>query len=92
MHPHTDQQKEPTMSEEQQVIQSKHTQEYSDNGKTVEIDIYRSEESGWILEIVDQNNNSTLWEDEFEKEEDALAEALDALKEEGIDNFIEPAE
>jgi hypothetical protein len=79
------------MSEEQQVIQSKHTQNYSVDGKAVEIDIYRTEDSGWILEIVDENNNSTLWEDEFEKEDDALAEALDALKEEGIDNFIEPA-
>jgi len=84
--------KEFIMSEEQQVIQSKHTQQYSANGKTVEIDIYRTEDSGWILEIVDENNNSTLWEDEFEKEDDAIAEALDALKEEGIDNFIEPAE
>ena len=80
------------MSEEEQVIQSKNTQQYSANGKTVEIDIYRTEDSGWILEVVDENNNSTLWEDEFEKEDDALAEALDALKEEGIDNFIEPAE
>jgi hypothetical protein len=79
------------MSEEQQVIQSEHTQNYSVDGKTVEIDIYRTEDSGWILEIVDENNNSTLWEDEFEKDNDALVEALDALKEEGIENFIEPA-
>ncbi|WP_404399517.1 hypothetical protein LG288_07380 [Idiomarina seosinensis] len=77
---------------EQEVIQSKHTQQYSAGGKTVDIDIYRTEDSGWILEIVDENNNSTLWEDYFEKEEEALAEALDALKEEGIDSFIGPAE
>ncbi|MGM0480554.1 MAG: hypothetical protein ACQEQZ_01340 [Pseudomonadota bacterium] len=80
------------MSEQQQVIQSKHTQQYHADGKTVKIDIYRSEDSGWILEIVDENNNSTLWEDEFEKEDDALAEALDALKEVGIDDFIGAAD
>ncbi|MGM0524700.1 MAG: hypothetical protein ACQEQ8_00695 [Pseudomonadota bacterium] len=80
------------MSEEQQVIQSKHTQQYSAEGKTVDIDIYRTEDSGWILEIVDQENNSTLWEDQFEQEDDALAEAMDALQEEGIDSFIGAAE
>jgi len=80
------------MNKEQKVIQSKHTQQYSVDGKSVEIDIYRTEDSGWILEVVDENNNSTLWEDAFENEDDALTEALDALKEEGIDNFIQPAE
>ncbi|RUO77857.1 hypothetical protein [Idiomarina seosinensis] len=80
------------MSEEQQIMQSKHTQQYSAEGKTVDIDIYRTEDSSWILEIVDQDNNSTLWEDQFEQEDDALAEALDALKEEGIGSFIGAAE
>jgi len=80
------------MSEEQQIMQSKHTQQYSAEGKTVDIDIYRTEDSSWILEIVDQDNNSTLWEDQFEQEDDALAEALDALKEEGIASFVGSAE
>lgn len=68
--------------------QSPLTQTYTQNDQTVQIDIYKSDEHGWILEIVDQDNNSTLWEDHFESDQAALQEALDALNEEGIEAFI----
>lgn len=73
---------------EQDFDQSPLTQTYTQDDKTVQIDIYKSDDRGWILEIVDQENNSTLWEDHFETDQAALQEALDALKEEGIDAFI----
>lgn len=78
------------MTEQPQIIQSEHTQTFQADGQTVEIDIYRTEDSQWILEIVDEGNNSTLWENEFDDDKDALAEALSALKEEGIDCFVAP--
>ena len=65
---------------------------YSDGNHTVNIDIYSDGEGGWLLEIVDENNNTTVWEDAFDTDEEALQEALDALKEEGVGEFIGPAE
>ncbi|WP_043317643.1 hypothetical protein [Microbulbifer sp. HZ11] len=65
---------------------------YSDGNHTVSIDIYEDGEGGWLLEIVDEHNNSTVWEDIFDTDEEALREALDALKEEGVGAFIGPAE
>lgn len=65
---------------------------YSDGNHTVNIDIYEDGDGGWLLEIVDEHNNTTVWEDAFETDEEALQEALDALKEEGVGAFIGPAE
>ena len=65
---------------------------YSDGNHTVSIDIYGDGEGGWLLEIVDEHNNTTVWEDAFDTDEEALQEALDALKEEGVGAFIGPAE
>ena len=65
---------------------------YSDGNHTVNIDIYEDGDGGWLLEIVDEHNNTTVWEDAFETDEDALQEALDALKDEGVGAFIGPAE
>lgn len=77
------------MNEAAAFIQSPLCRSYQADGQTVTIDIYRTEEeSGWVLEIVDADNNSTLWEDRFETDDGALAEALDALEQEGIGAFV----
>lgn len=68
--------------------QSPLTQKVTVDDKTVEIDIYRGDEGGWVLEIVDEGNNSTMWEDEFASDEEALAEAKAAIRDDGIDAFI----
>ncbi|WP_066962430.1 hypothetical protein [Microbulbifer sp. Q7] len=65
---------------------------YSDGDHTVNIDIYADGEGGWLLEIVDEHNNTTVWEDAFDTDEAALQEALDALKEEGVGAFIGPVD
>jgi uncharacterized protein len=62
--------------------------QYTKDGKTVKIDIYEDGEGGWLLEIVDEFNNSTCWEDSFATDQEALDEANEALEEEGIDAFI----
>ena len=45
-------------------------------GKTVQIDIYADGEGGWLLEIEDEHQNSTLWNNPFDTDESALREAL----------------
>jgi len=64
------------------------SQNYDEKGKTVSIEIYDDSEGGWLLEIVDKGNNSTMWEDSFDSDDEALAEALEAIKEHGIEAFI----
>ena len=67
------------------------SQRHEEDGQVVHIEIYEDGEGGWLLEIVDEDNNSTMWEDSFDSDEDALAEALDAIQQEGIQALIGPA-
>ena len=56
---------------------------------SVEIFIYRSADSGWFLELVAGDGNSTVWEDQFETDDAAFGEAILAIQEEGIQSFYE---
>jgi len=67
------------------------SQRYEEDGQVVHIEIYEDGEGGWLLEIVDEDNNSTMWEDSFDSDDDALAEALSAIEQEGIQALIGPA-
>ena len=58
------------------------------DGKTVQVDIYEDGNDGWLLEVVDEYNNSTVWDDPFKTEQDALDEVLKTINEEGIDSLI----
>ena len=63
---------------------------YTEDGKTLHIDIGADGKGGWLLEVADTNGNTTSWEDPFPSEQAALDEALAAIREEGIDLFIGP--
>ncbi len=76
------------MYDENDLIYSPLQQAYQDGGKSVEICIYRMPDSGWTLEVVDQYNNSTVWDGEFDSDQEALDLALSELREEGIEAFI----
>ncbi|WP_018983965.1 hypothetical protein [Salinimonas chungwhensis] len=79
------------MNEEQQLEFSELSQEISSAGQTVKVEIYRMEgESGWLLEVVDEFNNSTVWDDPFESDEKALLEVKKTILEEGILSLIGP--
>jgi hypothetical protein len=74
--------------DENDIIYSPLQRYFSSNGKTVEICIYRLPESGWSLEVVDEFYNSTVWDKEFETDQEALDQFMDEIKEEGIEAFI----
>lgn len=76
------------MYDERDLIYSPLQQTYSAGGRQVEIHIYRMPDTGWSLEVVDEHNNSTVWDDLFETDEAALAAALQDLNDEGIEAFI----
>ena len=55
------------MNEEPKIEVSPLTQQLSSSGRTVSVEIYRLEgEASWTLEVVDEYNNSTVWNDTFE--------------------------
>ena len=78
------------MEIEPELIESLLSQSISKDGKTVRVDIYSGDPGRWILEVVDQFGNSTVWDDQFASDEDALAELHRTLDEEGIASLIGP--
>lgn len=56
--------------------------------KTVEVEIYGDGADGWLLEVVDEYGNSTVWTDSFVSEQAALDEVLKTIDEEGMDSLI----
>jgi uncharacterized protein len=70
---------------------SKHSplaQSVTRNGKTVQVNIFEDGEGGWLLEVVDEFWNSTVWDDPFVSDTEALAEALKTIDNEGIESLI----
>ena len=57
------------------------------DGKKLQIAIYSNGAGKWLLECIDEENTSTAWEEPFETEQDALDEALNTLKEQGMEYF-----
>ncbi len=58
------------------------------DGKTVQVEIYEDGEGGWLLEVVDDFGNSTVWDNPFQTDKNALDEALRTIAKEGIDSLI----
>jgi hypothetical protein len=44
--------------------------------------------TGWTLEVVDDLNNSTVWDGEFATDQEALVTAMAEINAEGIEAFI----
>jgi len=79
------------MNDEPKIELSPLSQELSSRGCTVTVEIYRLEgDLEWGLEVVDEFNNSTVWDDTFKTEAEALTEAKRAILEERIATFIGP--
>lgn len=77
-------------SDEADFLQSPLSQRVTRNGITVQVDIYGDQPGQWILEVVDQQNNSHVWDEPFASDHEALAEALRALEEEPMEFVGEP--
>ena len=54
------------------------------DGETVYVEIFEDGEGGWLLEVVDEYGNSTVWDLPFESDSEALEEAIRTIEEEGI--------
>jgi hypothetical protein len=61
------------------------------DGVTVQVEIYRIAGSteGWSLEVIDEENASTVWDDLVATDQEAYAEFYQTLESEGIRSFGE---
>jgi hypothetical protein len=78
--------------EEPDFVESPLSQSVTRNGVTVQVEIYGDGNGRWILEIVDAENNSHVWDEPFETEQLAFSEALRALDEEPLEFLGRPTE
>lgn len=76
------------MTEDPVLKMSALCQTLTRDGKTVQVDIYDDGADGWLLEVIDEYGNSTVWDDPFPNEQEALDEVLRTVDEEGIDVLI----
>ena len=76
--------------DESEPVMSPLCQSVSSGGKLLQIEIYGDGEGKWILEIVDEFNNSTVWDNLFESDSAALAEAKKSILKETAATFVGP--
>ena len=73
------------------IIHSDRSGPFEKDGHTVEVFIYKLENiEGWTLEVVDERNACTVWDDEFATDEDAWLAFMKAIDEEGIESLVPP--
>jgi hypothetical protein len=78
------------MHEEYEVKMSPLSQRMEVDGKEIDVQIYEDGEGGWLLEVVDEFNNSTVWDDPFSSDQEAMKELQRAIQEDGVDSLIGP--
>ena len=62
--------------------------EIEKDGFKVKIEVHKADKDGWILEIVDEQWNSAVWDEIFPSAKEALDAGIKAIEEEGIQSFI----
>ena len=78
------------MSTEPELIQSPLSQTITRDGHTLQVDIYRLEEEvDWLLEVVNEEGTSHVWDDRFATDQAALDAVHEALDEEGVAAFLD---
>lgn len=76
------------IEDDQYPIHSPLEQSLTRNGKTITVEIYGGDDDGWILEVVDEHGNSTVWNNTFKTDQEALNEVLKTIDEDGIESLI----
>lgn len=74
--------------DDQGPIHSPLSQTLTRDGMSVEVQIYDDGNGAWLLEVVDQYGNSTVWDLPFPSDTEALEEVLKTIEEEGIKSLI----
>jgi uncharacterized protein len=76
------------MGDESKLVFSTLSKRVTRDGITVDVRIYRGkDEEGWLLEVVDHLGGSTVWDDRFPTDVEALQEAMTTIEADGIASF-----
>ena len=77
------------LSRDPNIITSSLSGIVQEAGISVRLGIYRLEQdSQWTLEVVNQAGTSTVWDVQFDTEEEAFAAFRLAVEEEGMEAFV----
>jgi len=77
------------MDDDFRIVESPLSTSVTQDGMTIEVHIYRGEkDDGWTLEVVDQLGGSTVWEEIFASDVDALEEVKRTIAEEGLASLL----
>ena len=65
--------------------------EFTDDGVTVLVDIYREagSQSDWTLEVITEEEDLTTWEEPFATDREAFDEFLATVERDGIRSFFD---
>ena len=73
-----------------EIVMSPLCREITGDGTRIQVDIYRGEnEAGRILEVIDEENASTIWDDPFDTDQEALDAVMEVIEKDGIRSFLE---
>jgi hypothetical protein len=77
------------MEDDPKIIYSGHCTRFVRDGVAVDLQIYRLEDTDWSLEVVNSANTSIVWDDLFKTDDEAFAEFMRTVNEEGMIAFAE---
>ena len=77
---------------EPDIIESQLCSTIERDGISLRVEIYRGDDSEWILEVVDEVGNSIVWTDQFATDQAAMDELMRTIKVEGIRSIVEDPE
>lgn len=78
-----------TEEDEPNIVTSGKSQKIMVDGVRFNIEIYRLEtDTFWTLEVVDRENTSHVWDDQFASDNDARNAAIEAIESEGAIAFM----
>lgn len=63
--------------------------EFEHDEELFEIAIYEGDKKLWLLEVAGSCGTSCLWNEQYESDQDALDEAIETIKSEGVSMFLE---
>jgi len=77
------------MGERDELVMSPLCSKITRDGMTVEVHIYRgADDDRWVLEVVDQEEASTVWDESFPTDQAALDEVMRTIETNGIGSFL----
>ncbi len=78
------------MNDDPNLVYSNHGADIDIDGYRFEVQIFRAEhEAEWLLEVVDREGTSHVWDDLFVDDKEAFDAALSTIEQEGAHNFMQ---